>query len=157
MAISDGLISSMESKYFYVRWRPVTAIRAGDTDDNPGTDPNPAYTPFITTPAFPSYPSAHASASYAAREVVEEVFGCGKYSITLSNSRIPSVVLHYVKLEDITDDIDDARVYGGIHFRYDQEAGGRQGVSVGSFVFKHNLVRLPDSKSPLDLGRSCAE
>jgi hypothetical protein len=157
MAVSDGLISAMESKYFYVRWRPVTAIRAGDTDDNPRTDPNPAYTPFITTPAFPSYPSAHASASYAAREVVEEVFGCGKYSITLSNSRIPSVVLHYSKLEDITDDIDDARVYGGIHFRYDQEAGGRQGRSVGSWVFRHDLMRLPHAESPEDLGNSCAQ
>jgi hypothetical protein len=157
MAISDGLVSSMESKYFYVRWRPVTAIRAGDTDDNPRTDPNPSYTPFITTPAFPSYPSAHASASYGAREVVEKIFGCRGYSITLSDPRIPSVVLHYTKLEEITDDIDDARVYGGIHFRYDQEAGAQQGVSVGSFVFKHNLRRLPDSESSEDRGDSCSK
>jgi len=68
MAINDGLIASIETKYFYHFWRPVTAIRAGDTDGNPRTEPDPAFTPFITTPAFPSYPSAHASASYAARE-----------------------------------------------------------------------------------------
>jgi hypothetical protein len=157
MAVSDGLVSSMESKYFYVRWRPVTAIRAGDTDDNPRTDPNPGYTPFITTPPFPSYPSAHASASYSAREVIERVFGCGRYSITLSNPGIPSVVLHYITLEEITDDIDDARVYGGIHFRYDQEAGAHLGVRVGSYIFKHNLVRLAGSESPEDLGGTCAE
>jgi hypothetical protein len=157
MAVSDGLVSSMESKYFYVRWRPVTAIRAGDTDDNPRTDPNPGFTPLITTPPFPSYPSAHASASYSAREVLEKVFGCGSHSLILSFPGTPGIVLHYTKLEEITDDIDDARVYGGIHFRYDQEAGARQGVSVGSYIFKHNLVRLPDSESPEDLGSTCAE
>ena len=61
MAISDGLVSAMETKYHYVFWRPYTAIRAGDTDGNPKTDPDPAWTTFITTPCFPSYPSAHAS------------------------------------------------------------------------------------------------
>jgi hypothetical protein len=116
MAISDGLVSSMESKYFYVRWRPVTAIRAGDTDGNPKTEPDVAFTPFITTPAFPSYPSAHASGSYAGRAIIERIFGHGDVSITLSHPGIPDVVLYYTRLEDITDDIDDARVFGGIHF-----------------------------------------
>jgi hypothetical protein len=91
MAISDGLVSSMETKYFYVFWRPVTAIRAGDADDNPRTDTDPGFTPFITTPAFPSYPSAHASASYAGREVIQRIFGCGKHSITLFHPGIPDL------------------------------------------------------------------
>jgi hypothetical protein len=142
MAVSDGLVSSMETKYFYVFWRPVTAIRTGDTDSNPKTLPDPNFTPFITTPSFPSYPSAHASASYAGREIVERIFGCGKQNITLSHPGIPDVVLHYTSLEDITDDIDDARVYGGIHFRFDQEAGAQQGRLVGAFVFQHNLRGL---------------
>jgi hypothetical protein len=54
MAINDGLVSSMETKYYYVLWRPITAIRAGATDGNPRTDPDPAWTPFITTPCFPA-------------------------------------------------------------------------------------------------------
>jgi PAP2 superfamily len=129
MAISDGLITVMESKYFYVRWRPVTAIRAGDTDGNPATEPNPSFTPLITTPPFPSYPPAHASTSYGAREVLERLFGSGPYTITLSSPGIPSTVLHYTSLRAITEDIDDARVYGGIHFRYDQEAGGVRAIA----------------------------
>jgi hypothetical protein len=141
MSISDGLVSSMETKYFYVFWRPVTAIRSGDTDGNPRTEPDGTFTPFITTPPFPSYPSAHASASYAGREIVEQIFGCRKHPITLSHPGIPDVVLHYTSPEDITDDIDDARVYGGIHYRFDQEAGALQGRLVGSYVFKHNLRR----------------
>src|SRR5207249_10931538 len=83
MAISDGLVSSFETKYHYVRWRPITAIRAGDTDGNPKTDPDPAWTPLITTPCFPSYPSAHASGSYAARTIAGRIFGNGGHDITL--------------------------------------------------------------------------
>jgi len=158
MAISDGLVTVMESKYFYVRWRPVTAIRAGDTDGNPATEPNPSFTPLITTPPFPGYPSAHASASYGAREILERLFGCGPYTITLLSPRIPTIVLHYSSLAGITEDIDDARVFGGIHFRYDQEAGGRQGQRIGSFVFSHKLRPLTDSgSSEEDGGPVCAD
>jgi hypothetical protein len=139
MAISDGLISSMETKYHYVFWRPITAIRAGDTDGNPGTQGDPTWTPFITTPCFPSYPSAHASASYAGRMILERILGRGHHDITLSHPGIPDVTLHYTRFSQMTDDIDDARIYGGIHFRFDQEAGGPQGREVGSYVYKNNL------------------
>jgi hypothetical protein len=139
MAISDGLVSSFDTKYHYVLWRPITAIRAGDTDGNPRTDPDPAWTPLITTPCFPSYASAHAAASYAARTIVEKIFGRGGHDITLSHPGIPDVTLHYTRFSQMTDDIDDARVYGGIHFRFDQEAGARQGRRVGSYVYKNTL------------------
>ncbi|HYR86044.1 MAG TPA: hypothetical protein VE422_18300, partial [Terriglobia bacterium] len=61
------------------------------------------------------------------------------HSITLSSPALPGVILHYNRLREITDDIDDARIYGGIHFRFDQEAGARQGRRVGAYVFRHNL------------------
>ena len=57
MAISDSLVSSFFTKYSYNFWRPETAIRLGDTDGNPRTDPDPAFVPFILTPCFPSYGS----------------------------------------------------------------------------------------------------
>jgi len=139
MAISDGLVSSFETKYHYVFWRPITAIRAGDTDGNPNTDPDPAWTPLITTPCFPSYPSAHASGSYAARTIAGRIFGNGGHDITLSHPGIPDVTLHYTKFSQMTHDIDDARVYGGIHFRFDQEAGALMGRGVGSYVYNHTL------------------
>jgi hypothetical protein len=141
MALNDGLIASQETKYFYHLWRPVTAIRAGDTDGNPLTVPDPAFTPFIATPAFPSYPSAHASASYAGRAVLERLFGRGCHAMVLSNPAAPGITLYYTSFGDITRDIDDARVYGGIHFRFDQEAGAVQGRDVGSYVYRHHLRR----------------
>ena len=62
MAISDSLVASFFNKYHYNFWRPETAIRAGDTDGNRKTDPDPNFLPFIVTPCFPSYPSNHGSA-----------------------------------------------------------------------------------------------
>ncbi len=142
MAMSDALVTVMDSKYHYTRWRPETAVRDGALDGNPRTDPNPAYQPFIVTPCFPSYPSAHASASYSAREILTRTFGNRHDSIALSNPAWPGFVLYYNSLSEITDDIDNARVYGGIHFRYDQEEGGAQGTDIGRYVYKEKLRSL---------------
>jgi hypothetical protein len=139
MAISDAAISTFDTKYHYVFWRPYTAIRAGDTDGNRKTDPDVAWTSLIAAPCFPSYPSAHATLSNAARTIAEKIFGRGVHDITLSHPGIPDVTLHYTKFSQITRDIDDARVYGGIHFRFDQEAGARQGRQVGIYVYENNL------------------
>ena len=139
MAMSDGLTSSMETKYHYVFWRPETAIRAGDADGNARTVVDADFAPFIPTPCFPSYPSAHASASYAAQAILGRVWDNGGQSIVLNHPSLP-IVVHYTNLKQITDDIDDARVYGGIHFRFDQEAGAKQGRHVGQYVFAHNLL-----------------
>ena len=139
MAISDSSVTVFETKYHYNFWRPVTAIRAADTDGNSRTEPDSGFTPFIPTPAFPSYPSAHASGSYAARHVLKRIFGERRHSISLSHPAVPGVTFQYAKLRQITDDIDDARVYGGIHFRFEQEAGASMGRDVGAYVFKHHL------------------
>lgn len=101
------------------------------------------------TPCFPSYPSAHASASYAARTVLEKIYGFRPVSVTLSTPSLPEIALHYVRLEQVTDDIDDARVYGGIHFRFDQRAGAVQGHRVGRYVVAHNLRRVYDAPTHL--------
>jgi hypothetical protein len=139
MAISDGLVTVMETKYHYRFWRPETAIPAADADGNRKTEADADFKPFLPTPCFPSYPSAHASASYAARTVLEELYGSRPLLVNLSTPALPDINLRYTKLSDITDDIDDARVYGGIHFRFDQEEGAVQGRKIGCYVLKHNL------------------
>jgi hypothetical protein len=140
MAISDGLTSSMDTKYHNVFWRPETAIRAGGNDGNPSTAADADFAPFITTPCFPGYASAHASASYAARAILDRVWGDGGHSFVLSHPSLPGKVFSYSSLKKLTDDIDDARVFGGIHFRFDQEAGAKQGRKVGQYVYAHNLL-----------------
>lgn len=142
MALADGLITVMETKYHYVFWRPETAIREAATDGNPRTTPSPDFAPFITSPCFPTYPSAHATASYAGRRIIEHIWGADKHSITLETPTLPHLSLHYTRIDRITDDIDDARVYGGIHFRFDQEAGALQGTRIGDYIFGNHLRRV---------------
>ena len=141
MAISDAQASVFDTKYHYNVWRPETAIRAGDVDGNPLTRANADFMPFVITPCFPSYASAHGSSSGAAREVLERVFGARRHFISLSNPAVPGVVLQYAAFRQITNDVDDARVYGGIHFRFDQEAGAKLGRQVGAYVYRNTLRR----------------
>src|SRR5947208_1793644 len=149
MAIADALIAVFDTKYHYSFWRPVTAIRAGDLDDNDDTDPDPDWLPLITTPAFPGYPSAHATLSGAARAVLERAFGKRRLAFTLTNPGLPAIVLRYTAWSQITDDIDDARIYGGIHFRFDQEAGTYQGRQVGKYILR-NFLRSEEDIDDLD-------
>jgi len=139
MAMSDSLVASFFNKYTYNFWRPETAIHGGDTDGNPNTAGDPNWAPFITTPCFPSYPSNHGSAGNGAAEVMRRVYGDDGLSITLTNPAVPTIVLQYTSFKQITDDISDARVYGGIHFRTDQVARAHLGKAVGKAVYKHNL------------------
>jgi len=139
MAISDSLVASFFNKYHYNFWRPETAIHNGDVDGNPKTDPDPSYVPFIVTPCFPSYPSNHGSAANAAAEVLRRLYGEAGHAMTLTNAAAPGIVLQYTSFKQITDDISDARVYGGIHFRTDQVAGAVLGRAVGTTVYKDNL------------------
>jgi hypothetical protein len=141
MAISDGLMTSMETKYHYLFWRPETAIHAADIDGNRKTEADPAFTPLITTPCFPSYPSAHAAGSYAGRQIVELFWGRRRHQVALSIASLPGVTLEYTSLDDITDDIDNARIYGGIHFRFDQQAGATMGRRIGLYIFSQYFRR----------------
>jgi len=144
MAISDSLVATFFNKYHYNFWRPETAIHAGDTDGNRKTEGDPNWAPFIPTPCFPSYPSNHGSAANAAAAVLRRLYGEAAHSITLTNPAVPTIVLQYDSFKEITHDISDARVYGGIHFRTDQTAGARLGRAVGRAVYKHNLRPVHD-------------
>jgi PAP2 superfamily len=144
MAMNDSLVASFLIKYHYNFWRPETAIHAGDADGNPKTDPDPSFVPFVTTPCFPSYPSNHGSAANAAAQILKRIYGEGWHFMTLSNPAVPDIVLQYTTFDQITDDISDARVYGGIHFRTDQVAGERLGKAIGMAVYKNNLRRMHD-------------
>jgi PAP2 superfamily len=137
MAISDSLVATFLNKYEQTFWRPETAIHAAG---------NTNWTPFITTPCFPSYPSAHGSAGNGAAEVLRHLYGEAGHAITLTNPAVPTIVLRYTSFKQITDDIADARVFGGIHYRFDQRAGARLGRAVGREVYRNNLRRTHDDE-----------
>ena len=144
MAISDSFVASFGTKYHYNRWRPETAIHGAATDGNRKTEPDATWKPFIVAPCFPSYASNHAAGSYGGAAVLKRLYGAGGHSLTISNPAIAGLVFHYTAFKQITADIDDARVFGGIHFRFDQEEGARLGRRVAASVYEHNLRRSHD-------------
>jgi len=139
IAIWDGIVACFETKYHFALWRPVAAIRAAQTDRNPKTLPDPNWEALVFTPPFPAYPSGHASFGGAARAVLEDEFGADGHDIKLMNPAMPGVVLHYTSFKQITDEVDAGRIYGGVHFRFDQEAGALLGKRVGEYVLRHAL------------------
>lgn len=139
MAIADAAIAVFDSKYFYHLWRPVTAIRNGDLDGNSKTDPDPSYLALIATPPYPAYPSGAGGLANAGRYVLERFFGSAGHSIMLSNPALPGVNLRYTRFRQITDDTADARIFGGIHFRFDQDAAELLGSRVGRHVYNNHL------------------
>jgi hypothetical protein len=146
MGINDSLIASFYNKYHYNLWRPETGIRNGASDVNGKTDGDASFSTFIATPCFPSYPSNHASGTNGGLEVMRRLFGAAGHDITISNSvpalgSLPPIVItkYYTKFKDIADDVDDARVYGGIHWRFDQVAGNDLGRAIGTEVAKNYL------------------
>jgi len=146
MGINDSLIASFYNKYHYIYWRPETAIPAGAVDGNDKTDLDATYAPFIPTPCFPSYPSNHASGTNGGLEMMRRLFGAAGHDITFTNTvpplrSLPSAVItrHYTQLKQIADDVDDARVYGGIHYRFDQEGGNVLGRAIATEIYKNNL------------------
>jgi hypothetical protein len=128
MAINDALVASFATKYHYNFWRPENAIHAAGLP----------FVPFITTPCFPSYPSNHASGSSAGVEMLRRAYGAAGHDVILDSPGITGT-LAYSIFQKIADDVDDARVYGGIHFRFDQEAGNHLGRAVATDIHQHQL------------------
>ena len=146
MAASDSLVASFMNKYHYNRWRPETGIRNGAKDGNDKTDGDTGFATFVSTPCFPSYPSNHASGTTGALEAMRRLFGAAGHDITIRNNvpalgSLPATVItkSYTQLNALGNDVDDARVYGGIHWRYDQVAGNDLGRAIATEVVKNNL------------------
>jgi hypothetical protein len=142
MAINDSLIASFASKYYYNYWRPETAIRFLGDYGNVKTAPDQTFVPYIGTPCFPSYPSNHASASTGGAEMLRLIYGAGPHYITMSNPYNVSVAnlsMRYLVADKILDDVDDARVFGGVHYRFDQTAGRKLGRDVAQYVYANSL------------------
>jgi hypothetical protein len=147
LAMADSLIACWDSKYRYVYWRPITAIRLGDTDGNASTDPDTGWTPWLDalppgTPAHPEYPSGHSSVSGSAAYVLAAAFGENTaFSVT---SEIRPGTRSFSSFSAATAEIADARVFGGIHFRTSCVRGNALGQAVAAYVSSHVMRRLDD-------------
>jgi hypothetical protein len=165
-AIADSCMVAWYDKYGYDFWRPVTAIRAAGTDDNPDTQPDPTFTPLGSpatnrpglpnfTPPFPSYPSGHAVLGSAAFETLRNFYGTDQIAFTFVSDELnginrdnqgnvrPLWPRSFASLTDAEQDNGVSRIYLGVHFRFDVDSGMALGRQVADQVFKRGLVQ-PD-------------
>jgi membrane-associated phospholipid phosphatase len=133
IAEADAQISCWDAKYAYNLWRPVTAIRAADTDNNPATDPDATWTPLLVTPNFPSYTSAHSTLSGAAAKVLTALFG-PDHHFTVGADGLPGVTRSFDSFAAAAEEAGQSRIYGGIHYQFDNVAGQQLGRSVADYV-----------------------
>jgi hypothetical protein len=132
-AILDSQIACWDAKFHYNFWRPVTAIRAGDTDGNPATDPDPAWIGLAVTPAHPEYPAAHGCWTSAAATILEDFNGTKVVDFVL-DSTVTGTTHVFENTDDLRAEIINARVYGGMHYRNSVEVGARMGEQVADWV-----------------------
>jgi hypothetical protein len=143
VSIHDALQTTQASKFVYGVWRPVTAIRAADTDLNPDTDPDSTWLPLITTPPYPSYAGNLATIGASAARALQLVCGTNDVPVAVTWSLpggLPGVTRHFDGFWQAAEEEAMARIYGGIHYRFDQQAGQQVGESVAEFVFA-NVMR----------------
>jgi len=135
LAIADGVIAFYDAKYTYNLWRPVTAIRAADTDDNPETVADPNWLPQAgKTAPDPSYPGAHAVLSAAGAGVLTAFFGEDHSTFSVSSEVLPGVARSFSTFGDAAQEATLSRIFAGQHFRFDLTAGQRLGREVADFV-----------------------
>jgi PAP2 superfamily len=141
VALADAQIACWDSKYFYNFWRPITAIRLGDQDGNPATVLDPGWQPLINTPNFPEYPSGHADVSGAVSHMLRLFFGSDEltFQMTTTNALAPQKTRTFTRFSQAEQEVINARVYVGIHYRNSDTTARAQGVRVANWVFKHSL------------------
>jgi hypothetical protein len=142
-AILDSQIACWDAKYHYNFWRPVTAIRAGDTDGNAATAPDPEWIGLAITPAHPEYPAAHGCWTSATARILELFNGTDLVHFAL-DSAVTGTTRVFERTEDLRAEIINARVYGGMHFRNSVETGAVMGELVADWTAFFFRPRLND-------------
>jgi hypothetical protein len=137
IATMDAMIAVFDAKYKYEFWRPITAIRNGDIDGNPATERVATWQPIDMTPMHPEYPCAHCITSSAIAAVIEAVLGTGEIpEVALTSPFAPGVTHHFTDLRVYTEEVANARIYAGFHYRSSTIAGREMGQKIGDWAVK---------------------
>jgi hypothetical protein len=138
LAAVDAFISIFDAKYTYNLWRPVTAIRNADLTANPATPREASWTPVGVTPMHPEYPCAHCIVAAAVSTVLKSAAG-NEVDIALTSATAPGVTRKWTRLQDYSDEVSNARVYAGFHYRFSTEVGKDMGRKIGELVVATQL------------------
>jgi hypothetical protein len=140
VALADSATACMNAKYHYFFWRPLTAIRNADSDGNTGTVADPDWVPLDVTPQHPEYPANHGCVTQALMDTLTAFFGTDEipYSVT---STVTATTHSFDSFEDVVEEVDNARIFGGMHFHHSVKEGNRLGRRVADYILKHKFCR----------------
>jgi len=139
MAAADSFIAVFDAKYYYNFWRPVTAIRNADLSQNPATSRDASWTPLGETPMHPEYPCAHCISSSAVAATLRAIVGDEVGEISLTSSTAPGVTRRWTRLSDYVDEVSNARIWSGFHYRFSTEAAKEMGRKIGELTVATQL------------------
>jgi hypothetical protein len=139
LGMADCGIACWDCKYRFNLWRPVHAIREGDRDGNPDTEADANWKPLLETPPFPTYTSGHSSFSGCAATVLASVFG-DKQGFSSTSDGLPGVTRSFTSFSSAAAEAGKSRIYGGIHWEFDNSAGLDSGRKIGQFITTHWLL-----------------
>ena len=142
---SDAAIACWDSKYHYLFWRPIMAIRNAQIDGNPATQPDPTWTPLLTTPNHPEYPAAHTCVTGAEAEMYAVVLGTHHIDVTIRGSADGTannwaVIHRFETVSDLQRDVANARVWAGLHYRGSTMAGLELGRQVARWTLRRYFL-----------------
>jgi hypothetical protein len=134
-ALDDAAIAVFDAKYHYGFWRPITAIRNGDIDGNDATERDASWMPLIDTPLHPEYPCAHCILAASLCAVLQAEIGPGPTpKFTSVSPTAPGVVRSWSRIEDLVQEVANARIYDGVHYRTSTEVGSAMGKKIGELA-----------------------
>ena len=138
VAAADAGIAVFDAKYRYDFWRPLTAIRNGDIDDNPATELDATWQPIDSTPMHPEYPCAHCTISGAVAGAIEAALSTAEIpEVTMTSSTAPGVTHRWTNIQAYNEEVSHARIWAGFHYRFSVRAGQDVGRKVGRYVVEN--------------------
>ena len=141
VAISDAMVGCWDAKYAYAYWRPVTAIHLAADDGNPFTEPDTTWSPLFTTPSHPEYPSGHSCLSGAAATVLADEFG-ERTRFTVESDTMIGEIRSFRSFRAALEEVKNARIFAGIHFRTACEVGTELGANIARFILENKFQRV---------------
>ena len=144
VTLTDAYIAVFDAKYHYQFWRPATAIRNADLNNNPDTERDATWQPLDNTPMHPEYPCAHCIESGAARVALESL-GQPVPELSLTSATAPGVTHSWSNLDDFTTEVANARIWAGFHYRFSTRVGTALGRQVGEYVA--NTIMQPVNRT----------
>lgn len=150
IGVADAAINCWEAKYVYNFWRPITAIRDARANSiNSATTSDSTWTPLWGTPNFPSYTSGHSTFSGTTAAILTSLYG-PNFHFTMGSDDMPGTVRSFNNFFAAASEAADSRMYGGIHFRFDNNAGLVAGLQIGNFIAQ-NFLQLPTATAFLQV------